>query len=354
MENDRSDFVKKIIVLLGIVCIGFVTVLAQDMLEDNRRIEYEYEKNTICIPEQFKRDLEVNKLLEYCASVDKAKAQEDITYNDSVHGYVSRDGGITQINLYDIENETYKEVVEKIERVLGLEGLVEFAYDESTIEKAKLLLAGTKEEYGALYRMVYYDQAIVTASTTKETNAVGEVEIKCGLYLKMPSEQLKDAQYAALAERLLPEGYYVEQMIIGEEKEILMFVNAAALTYASVGEKYINANGEIEPLDMTKIRYELLADEGKVEEVRMIITTLNQMVLNETDISIFKDAAIEMGLGEKEVSEVMTCIEKTIENPTKDQSYKVGSWQYYSKHTKDKDVYLDNTQYVEIGLTPSK
>lgn len=337
---------KKLIVLLGIVVVGLITVLTQAKVKDLQKNRYGYEELKLHLESAFERDETVNKLLEYLASVKQSENKSDDSKSNI---FVNREGGIADMYLYGIENNTYYEQVEKIERVLGLEGLVDFVYNEADIEKEKLLLAGIKEEYGGICRIKYYDQAVVTVRASKSDTYEADQLVERSVSIRVPSEKLKDIQHAALVETLMEDGYYVSQFIQGEAKNVLVLVNANSL--ASSSTYNLNEVGEMAPFNLQNIRYEILTDKAKPEEVRMILESREEITMNETDKAVLVNVAQEMGLNPEEVEKLIQLVDTTLEKPTKNQNQKVGQWQYRSKYTRQGGSYNGTTHYLEMSLT---
>lgn len=337
---------KKFVVLLGVVVVGLMTVLTQAEMKDLQKNKYGDEEVKLQLESAFERDETVNKLLEYLVSVNQSEHKSDDSKSNIS---VNREGGIAEMYLYGIENNTYYEQVEKIERVLGLEGLVDFVYNEAEIEKEKLLLSGIKEEYGSVCRIKYYGQAVVTVSAYKSDTYEEDQFVERDVFIKVPSEKLKDTQYATLAETLMEDGYYVSQLMQGEEKDVLVLVNANSL--ASSATYSWNEVGEMEPLDLLNIRYEVLTDKAQPEEMRVILESRGKITMNETDKAVLVNVAQEIGLNQEEVERLIQLVDTTLEKPTKNQDQKVGEWQYSSKYTMQENSYNGATHYLEMSLT---
>lgn len=334
---------KKLIVSLGIVLVGLMTVLTQAKMKDLQKNRYGDKEVKVQSEIAFERDETVNKLLEYLVSVNESEHKSDSRIS------VNREGGIAEIDLYGIENNTYYEQVEKIERVLGLEGLVDFVYNEAEIEKEKLLLAGIEKDYGDVSRIKYYDQAVVTVSAYKRDTYEADNLVKRSVSIQVPSEKLKDIQHAALTERLMEDGYYVSQFIQGEAKNVLVLVNANSLAASSTYN--LNEAGEMEPFNLQNIRYEILTDKAQPEEVRVILESRGKITMNETDQAVLVNVAQEMELNPEEVEKLIQLVDTTLEKPTKNQNQKVGDWQYRSKYTRRGNSYNGAMHYLEISLT---
>lgn len=339
---------KKFIVLFGIVVIGFMTVLTRGETKNLQESYQERRRNKIELENVFERDETVNKLLEYLASVDKLNESDKDRTN---HIYVCREGGIAEMNLFGIENNTYQEQIEKVERVLGLTGLTDFVYNEATIEKENMLLAGMKEEYGNVCHSKYYENAIVSVNACKEEAYEDNQSVQRNVNIYVPSEKLKDVQMAEFAEKLLEEGYYVNGFIQGEEKEVLVLSNTDAFATLGIYNYRENEAGEMEQVDLMNIRYEILMNQTKPEAAKVIVKSRGKISMNEKDQAVLVNAAQEMGLNEEEISRLNELVADTLEKPGKNQSKAVGKWQYHAKYTNEHDSYEGTMRYLEISLT---
>ncbi len=340
---------KKFIVLLGIVVIGCMTVLTQEEAKNLQQNEYRYEEEVINLETAFEKDEDVNKLIQHLASI---KNKENRNYNEQRRNNisVSREGGIVHISLNGVENNTYYEQVEKIERVLGLEGLVNLVYDDAQIEKEKMLLSGIKEEYGSVSRIKYYDKAIVTVNAYKREEEEKGRSAERSVRIEVPSEKLKDTKYASLAEKVLEDSYYVSQLIQGEERDVLVLVNANSL--ASFGTYSLNDEGEMAFKDLARIRYEVVVGKEKPEEMHMILTSSDIAIMNEVDQAVLLNIGREMGLSQEEIESLKELVNETLEKPSKNRSKSIGQWQYSSKYTTEQSDYDRDIYYLEISLRP--
>lgn len=129
---------KKIIVLLIIVAGGLVGILTKAEIEAGRA--WRENGEVIKIESVFKRDEQVNTLIEHINSV------REKNYDKGPGNIVAeRNGGVVTINVWGADQPKYYEEFEKIERMLELEGLVDFIYNEEILGHEKELLEGLEE-----------------------------------------------------------------------------------------------------------------------------------------------------------------------------------------------------------------
>lgn len=330
---------KKLMSILGVLAIGTVGILTQVQLKQNAAIGNDRE--VIKIESSFERNLQVNELIEHLASV------EQMDYEKEKERYIGtrRQGGVVELTISGLEEPKYYEQVEKIERVLELEGLVDLVYDKEQLAREETDLQQLKD-WESVGTQKYYDQALVGIRATKVPEHRQQTSSSRTLFVVVPSEKLKDDKYIQLADRLCEEGYYVRDLAMGGMKQMLILENKSKLLGMHTEEVWIDENGERIQQTPVDLRYEILTDEAEVEGIRMIIQSYDTLKLTEEDKQIFINAAYEMGLDDAETRQLIQSIDKTLEHPAKLNKEQIGRWDYKTHYEQEK--YGDN--YTRQGL----
>lgn len=330
---------KKIVGILSIILViglgGLVYIQANaKVYEEGYYINREKE---ISIDAPFEQDARVKELLEHINSLNQRNYREEGTGNIGAN----REGAISEIYISGIELPKYREQVEKIERVLEIEGLVEYIYDEKQTSYDEAAFAKLSKGEN-VNRHKQFGDAFVTVEQSKYEDSLKTVSIK------ILRDKLRNPKYEALLSDLQGEGYYLTNLIHGGEQEMFVFNNAAQLTRESMKNTTIDEKGQTIIQKPAEVRCEILTQEGKVQYVKSIARGRDKLYIGEEDINMLLKSAKNLGLDESQVSHLAQVVEETIANPMKDRKEKIGGWEYQAKYTQrdfgsGKEIYLDIT-----------
>ncbi|MEG1636416.1 MAG: hypothetical protein RR324_02795 [Cellulosilyticaceae bacterium] len=340
---------KKLIGLLSVVVIiilGGLTYLEADTSIYEAGY-YGGEDKKIYIENPFEVDTKVKELLKHINSVNQKNNDKEAAW--SIHA--DRTGAVSEISIRGAQLPECKEQVEKIERVLELDGMVEYIYGEEQVaydEKAYSQLSEGEE----ILREKQFGDVFVTVEQYKSMEKASEKYTennRKSISVKILRDKLTNPAHEELARKLEENGYYLVNLISGGAEEMLIFNNISQLNGISSTSKIMDENGEILDGMAEAMRYEILAKEGKVSQIRYVAQGVEKLAVGESDIEMFLASARELGLDESQLPQLRQVIEETLAKPMKDRKEKIGGWEYQAKYSQRdlgqgiREIYLDIT-----------
>lgn len=330
---------KKIIVALIIILGGVVAWLTSLMGSGNAD---SYNREILYIENPFVRDEKVNELLEHINSLDTRNYGEKNMGN--IHG--ERDRGIVRIEITETQRERFKEQVEKIERVLELEGLTESIYNPKWVNEEKDFLKELEanKNVGTITR---YGDILVTTSLYKRLEE--DESFNKSIIIKIPREKVQNPQKADLAQALKGEGYALKDLVVGGEEEMFVFINEAEMARVNEWDILLDENRQVVTEIPAEVHYEILTNQDKVSYIKGIAEGKGNINFKEQDEEMLLRAAGELGLDESKVIQLKELLRETLENPMKNRKEKIGEWEYQAKYTRVNPGMYERI-YLEIIL----
>lgn len=340
---------KKLIGLLSvmvIIILGGLTYLETDTSVYEPGY-YGGENKKIYIENPFEVDTKVKELLEHINGVNQKNNNKESEWNM----HADRAGAVSEINIYGAQLPECKEQVEKIERVLALDGMVEYIYGEEQVVYDEIaynqLLEGEE-----VTREKQFGDVFVTVGQYKsmeKTSQENQGDNRKDVYIRILRDNLKSPVHKELAEKLEGNGYYLVDIIQGGAEEMFIFNNVSQLRGISRSSKVMDEKGELLTEIPGAMRYEVLAKEGKVSQIKYVAQGIEKLAISEADIEMFLVSAKELGLDESQLTQLRQVIEETLAKPMKDRKEKIGGWEYQAKYSQRelgegiREVYVDIT-----------
>lgn len=345
--------------VIGLLCVAAIIVLGGLAYLETEASVYDKDyfgrrDKEIYVEDPFEKDVEVQELLEHINSVGQKNNYKES--NGSIRA--DRTGAVAEIDIYKAQLPEYQEQVEKIERVLGLEGLVDYIYGEE--QQMYEEIAIRQLEIGEdVKRVKQFGNAFVTVRTFKSIEEVSEKVLEEGkeyisktVFIKVLRDELKNKEQELLVQSLEGNGYYLVDLIQGGAEEMLVFKNTAELSDKGRVAVILDDKGEITTEIPSNIRYEILAKGNKVQQVRGIMCGRDKLIIGEADIEMFIDSARELGLDESQLTQLRETIEETLAKPMKDRKEKVGEWDYQARYTQESLGEQGREIYLDISIRP--
>lgn len=331
---------KKIIGILSVILVvilgGVIYIQANaNVYEEGYYVSRQKE---IHMDSAFEENAKVKELLEYINSLD----QRNYGKKNIGNIYAGREGAVAEISISGIELPKYREQVEKIERVLEIEGLVEYIYGEEQTRYEEAALAKLSEGE-SINRYKQFGDVFVTVGQYRYEDSLKTVSIK------ILKDKLENPEYEVLLGEIQGDGYYLTNLIHGGEQEMFIFNNSAQLTRESRSSISIDEKGQILTQIPTMMRYEILTEEGKVQHVRSVARGIDKLYIDQRDRDMLLKSAKQLGLDESQVTHLTQIVEETFANPMKNRKTKIGEWEYQAKYTQrelrdlGREIYLDIT-----------
>lgn len=319
---------KKWAVLLSIfTLIGILGLTYVEAYEEIQVENIQGQVETIRIEDPFNRDEQVNKASEYASNTVVTTQAEDGS------GYMSarRRGAITLLTIdLGTDRDICRKPLEKIERILKLQGLVEYIYDEKYIlsERTHLDRLKPNETAQSVVRMKDYGDIKVKVGTQSGKTKKGKSVFSQTVTLFTIKDTLKDSIYRQLAEELLVEGYYVEDFFKGNSRDLLVLENESEMFGLTNEDINIDEKGKAIKEIKDSVRFAILAKEGKVEEIQVTISNTNALNFCTQDMNVLLNGAQKLGLDEDGIKLLQNTVEKTLAHPMKNADEKIGQWHY--------------------------
>lgn len=306
---------KKILSLLMVGTVGLIGWQAYSETQLPTEDTHYYRNEVITIESPFQKDPVADQLLREIQDLDQRNDGKEFAGNI----YADRDSAIVSIRISGSEMPKYQAQIQEIEQALGIEGMSAFIHDEAAYQKEKEMLQ-TLEPWGTMTRTKVFGDVIV--STERTNNAA---DYKQYTEIKIMRDQLKDEASQTLVNQLKTDEYVLKDWITGGQQEMLVLANLAELQGLNRSERILDEQGEVLATRPVQVRYEIVCNQGNIQEVRMIAHSVGPLILGEEDLDMLERVTMQLGI---DAAKVETLVQSLLEKPKHNQKDQIGSWQY--------------------------
>ncbi|MGL4737886.1 MAG: hypothetical protein ACRCW2_10570, partial [Cellulosilyticaceae bacterium] len=277
---------KKIISLLIVGTVGLIGWQAySDTQLTTENMQY-YRNESITIESPFQKDPVADQLLREIQNLDQRNDGKEFAGNI----YADRESGIVSIRISGSEMPKYQTQIQEIEQALGIEGMSAFIHDEAAYQKEKEMLP-TLEAWGTITRTKVFGDVVVSTERTNNT-----ADYKQYAEIKILRDQLKDEAKQTLANQFKTDQYVLKDWITGGQQEMLVLVNLAELQGLNHSERVLDEQGELLATRPVQVRYEIVCNQGNIQEVRMVAQSVGPLVFGEEEFEMLERVTMQLGI----------------------------------------------------------